>query len=78
MVATLAVLSGVWLVDPAEAVAQGYAGRMRQIMIQQAQAQQREYYGYIVRLYYRRELQDTKAEPANLNQKFPPPNTLSE
>jgi hypothetical protein len=31
-----------------------------------------------VRLYYRGELQDTKAEPATLNQKFPPPYTLSE
>ncbi len=45
---------------------------------QQARAEHREYYGYIVRLYYRGELQDTKAEPANLNQKFPPPYTLSE
>jgi hypothetical protein len=44
----------------------------------QARAEHREYYGYIVRLYYRGELQDTKAEPASLNQKFPPPYTLSE
>ena len=45
---------------------------------QQARSEHREYYGYIVRLYYRGELQDTKAEPASLNQKFPPPYTLSE
>jgi len=45
---------------------------------QQARTERREYYGYIVRLYYRGELQDTKAEPASLNQKFPPPYTLSE
>ena len=45
---------------------------------QQARTEHREYYGYIVRLYYRGELQDTKAEPASLNQKFPPPYTLSE
>jgi hypothetical protein len=45
---------------------------------QQAHTEHREYYGYIVRLYYRGELQDTKAEPASLNQKFPPPYTLSE
>jgi hypothetical protein len=43
-----------------------------------ARGEHREYYGYIVRLYYRGELQDTKAEPASLNQKFPPPYTLSE
>jgi hypothetical protein len=45
---------------------------------QQARTEHREYYGYIVRLYYRGELQDTKAEPPSLNQKFPPPYTLSE
>jgi len=43
-----------------------------------SRGEQRDYYGYIVRLYYRGELQDTKAEPASLNQKFPPPYTLSE
>ena len=44
----------------------------------QARTEHREYYGYIVRVYYRGELQDTKAEPATLNQKFPAPYTLSE
>ena len=44
----------------------------------QARTEHREYYGYIVRLYYRGELQDTKAEPASLNQKFPAPFILSE
>ncbi len=38
----------------------------------------REYYGYIVRVYYKGELQDTQAEPAALNQKFPAPFQLSE
>ncbi len=38
----------------------------------------REYYGYIIRLYYRGELQDTQAEPKALNQKFPASTTLSE
>ena len=36
---------------------------------------------YVMRkapVYYRGELQDTKAEPASLNQKFPAPFTLSE
>ncbi len=46
--------------------------------VAQAQNERREYYGYIVRLYYRGELQDTKAEPASLNQKFPAPFNLSE
>ena len=44
----------------------------------QARTEHREYYGYIVRLYYRGELQDTKADPVSLNQKFPAPYTLSE
>ena len=43
-----------------------------------ARGERREYYGYIVRLYYRGELQDTQAEPASLNQKYPPPYTLAE
>jgi hypothetical protein len=43
-----------------------------------AAADHREYHGYVVRLYYRGELQDTTAEPANLNQKFPAPYTISE
>jgi hypothetical protein len=41
-----------------------------------ARGERREYYGYIVRLYYHGELQDTQAEPASLNQKFPAPYTL--
>ena len=45
---------------------------------QQARNEHREYYGYLVRLYYRGELQDTQAEPASLNQKFPAPFQLSE
>lgn len=43
-----------------------------------ARGERREYYGYIVRLYYRGELQDTQAEPPGLHQKFPPPYTLTE
>ncbi len=31
----------------------------------------REYHGYIIRLYYQGELQDTQAVPPNLNQRFP-------
>lgn len=49
-----------------------------ELLAQQARTEKREYYGYIVRLYYRGELQDTKAEPVSLNQKFPPPYTLSD
>ena len=44
----------------------------------QARTERREYYGYIVRLYYRGRLQDAKAEPASLLQKFPAPATLSD
>ena len=49
-----------------------------ELPVQQARTEHREYYGYIVRLYYRGELQDTKAEPITLNQKFPAPYILSE
>ena len=49
-----------------------------ELPVQQARTERREYYGYIVRLYYRGELQDTKAEPVSLNQKFPAPYILSE
>jgi hypothetical protein len=38
----------------------------------------RTYHGYIIRLYYQNELQDTQALPANLNQKFPAEYQLSE
>jgi len=37
----------------------------------------RQYHGYIIRLYYKGELQDTRAEPPALNQKFPAPYILS-
>jgi len=49
-----------------------------ELSTQVARAEKREYYGYIVRLYYRGELQDTKAEPAGLSQKFPAAPTISE
>ncbi len=43
-----------------------------------ARSDHREFYGYIVRVYYRGELQETKAQPASLSQKFPASATLSE
>jgi tetratricopeptide (TPR) repeat protein len=39
-------------------------------------AKQRTYYGHVVRVYYKGELQDWRAEPAKLRQQFPPPLTL--
>ncbi|MHA3771396.1 tetratricopeptide repeat protein [Verrucomicrobiota bacterium sgz303538] len=36
----------------------------------------RKFYGYIVRIYYKDALLDTRAEPARLNQTFPAPRTL--
>jgi hypothetical protein len=41
LVATLAVLAGMWSVDPAVASAQWWRGQMQQIMIQQAKATQK-------------------------------------
>jgi hypothetical protein len=37
----------------------------------------RKYFGYIVRLYYKDDLQDSRAEPARLGAQFPAPTTLS-
>lgn len=42
-----------------------------------AATEQRNYYGYIVRLYYKGELQDVRADPITLLKKFPPPIHLS-
>ncbi|MEO8353346.1 MAG: hypothetical protein ABI680_16580, partial [Chthoniobacteraceae bacterium] len=39
-------------------------------------AEERTYFGYVVRVYYRGELQDTVAEPESLNAKFPAPQFL--
>lgn len=39
-------------------------------------AEKREYYGYVVRVYYKGELQDLRAEPESLNAKFPAPQKL--
>lgn len=36
----------------------------------------RKYFGYVVRLYYKDILQDSRAEPARLATQFPPPQTL--
>ena len=38
--------------------------------------EEHKYYGYIVRVYYKGELQDTHSEPETLNAKFPAPQTL--
>jgi tetratricopeptide (TPR) repeat protein len=37
----------------------------------------RKYFGYIVRVYYKGSLQDMRAEPVKLLQQYPPPLTLS-
>lgn len=37
----------------------------------------RQYHGYVIRIYYKGELQDSRAEPPTLNQKFPAPYILS-
>jgi hypothetical protein len=38
--------------------------------------EQRDFFGYTIRLYFKGELQDTRAEPESLNAKFPAPLTL--
>jgi hypothetical protein len=44
----------------------------------EGRGERREFYGYIVRLYYQDQLQDSFAEPAALNQRFPAAHTLSD
>lgn len=41
-----------------------------------AKRENRKYFGYIVRIYYKQELQASTAEPARLAQQYPPPPTL--
>ena len=41
-------------------------------------AEIRKYYGYVVRVYYKKELQDIRAEPVKLLKQFPPPVTLTD
>lgn len=42
------------------------------------QAEDRKYFGYVVRIYYKNNLQDRKAEPINLLKQYPPPLTLTD
>jgi tetratricopeptide (TPR) repeat protein len=39
-------------------------------------AEDRKFYGYIVRIYYKNELQDMRAEPLKLLKQYPPPLTI--
>lgn len=41
-------------------------------------SENRKYYGYEVRVYYKNSLQDIKAEPVKLLKQFPPPVTLTD
>lgn len=80
IVKTIADVSNRWTSPPAD-WSEGDTETLEvtyDLSAQTAKGERREYYGYIVRLYYGGELQDTKAEPASLNQKFPAPYTLSE
>ena len=44
--------------------------------VREAKRESRKYYGYIVRVYYKEELQATRSEPPVLGQKFPASQTL--
>jgi hypothetical protein len=46
-------------------------------LVRGPKAEVREYHGYAVRVYYKGDLQDLRAEPENLNAKFPAPQTLA-
>ena len=43
----------------------------------QKHPENRKYFGYIVRVYYKNELQDMRAEPLKLLKQYPPPLTLT-
>jgi hypothetical protein len=43
----------------------------------QKHPENRKYFGYIVRVYYKNELQDMRADPLKLLKQYPPPLTLT-
>ena len=80
IVRTLATVNNRWATPPTD-WADGESETLEvayDLPMSAVRSEPREYYGYIVRVYYKGELQDTQAEPAALNQKFPAPFQLSE
>ncbi|MEI8340485.1 MAG: hypothetical protein WCH43_02985 [Verrucomicrobiota bacterium] len=65
-----------WIDSEIEILAVEYSRPMRDP--KEKQAENRKYYGYEVRVYYKNNLQDIRAEPVKLLKQFPPPVTLTE
>jgi hypothetical protein len=63
-----------WLESDTEELAAEYA--LPRSDTRAAKKENRKYFGYIVRIYYKSQLQAAVAEPDRLAQQFPPPPTL--
>jgi len=65
-----------WVESDIEILAVDYSQPIRDP--KEKQSENRKYYGYEVRIYYKNTLQDIRAEPVKLLKQFPPPVTLTD
>jgi tetratricopeptide (TPR) repeat protein len=65
-----------WIDSDIEILEVEYSQPMRDP--KEKQSENRKYYGYEVRIYYKNSLQDIRAEPVKLLKQFPPPVTLTD
>lgn len=65
-----------WQGDGIEILSIAYLSKPKSSSDPESSSEDRKYLGYIVRVYYKNELQDVRAEPVKLLQYFPPPVTL--
>lgn len=63
-----------WLESDTEELAVEY--QLPKMEAKAAKRENRKYFGYIVRIYYKQQLQAATAEPERLAQQYPPPPTL--
>jgi hypothetical protein len=63
-----------WVNSDVEELAADY--QLPKLEARAAKRENRKYYGYIVRIYYKQRLQAATAEPQRLAQQYPPPSTL--
>jgi len=66
-----------WADDNMEILEADYALPRPDVRDTSRPIENRRYYGYTVRIYYKKQLQDMRADPIRLLQQFPPPVTLS-
>jgi len=79
VVQTSANVSSRWLTAPADWVESDTEELSVEYQLPRQDAKSREarkYFGYIVRIYYKKQLQAAGADPERLGQQYPPPPTL--